>query len=94
MQRAAGPRDGDFHARQVVHAERFGRLARGGLAADLVVVGQRPQRHAMGGGAGGDFTGASRPSDTVEWQCRSALMGAEAERLSIPPFYCRDAAAG
>ncbi len=47
------------------------------LAADLVVVGQRPQLDAVGRGARRQRFGLSVPSETTEWQCRSALSKGE-----------------
>ena len=61
------------HAAQVRQAERERRVACAALAAELVVVGQRPQLDAVGLGARGQRLGLSVPSETVEWQCRSAL---------------------
>lgn len=57
MHGLAGPGDGNFHTRHVAHAQRLGGVARLGLAAELVVIGQCPECHAAGTGAGGDIAG-------------------------------------
>ena len=51
VHRLAGKGDRDFSARQVMHALRLGRGSRALLAADFVMVRQRPQLHAVGMGA-------------------------------------------
>ena len=70
---SAGEGHRDFGAGEVLHAVRPGRRGGALLAADLVVVGQRPELDAIGGRAGGQFSGVRVPSETTEWQCRSAL---------------------
>ena len=48
VHRFAGKADRDFCAAQVVHAQRQRGVAGALLAAEFVVVGQRPQLHAFG----------------------------------------------
>ena len=51
----AGEADGNFYAGEVAHAAGAGGGAGARLAADGVVIGQRPQLHAIGGSAPGHF---------------------------------------
>ena len=53
----AGEGDRDLGAGQVVHAQRQRRVACALLAAEFIVVGQRPQFHAVGMGALGQRFG-------------------------------------
>jgi hypothetical protein len=50
VHRLAGEGDRDLGAGEVLHAVRVGRGGGAVLAADFVVVGQRPQFDAVGGG--------------------------------------------
>ena len=56
----AGKGDRNLGAGQVGHAQRVGGDACAVLAPDFVVVGQRPQLHAVGRGARGDRLGLQR----------------------------------
>jgi hypothetical protein len=82
-----GKADGDFRAREVSHALAAGGGGGAVLAADLVVVGQGPQLDPVGLGARGQFLGRQVPSDTTEWQCRSALRRRR-PRPAGPPCRC------
>ena len=57
VHRGVGKRDGNLHAAHVGHAERLGRRERAGLPTHFVVVGQGPQVHTIGVGAGGQQFG-------------------------------------
>jgi hypothetical protein len=52
-----------------------------GQAAEFVVVGQRQQFDAVSFARRTTSAGESSPSDTVEWQCRSALSGFMREKF-------------
>ena len=60
MYRGIDKGDRDLHAREVVHAQCLGRRRGTVLAADLVVIGQRPQLHAVAMGARGQCLGRER----------------------------------
>ena len=60
VHRLAGEGDRDLGAGEVLHAVRPRRGGGAVLAADLVVVGQRPELDAVGGGARGQRFGRQR----------------------------------
>ena len=57
MHRLANEGDGNFHAGQIAHAQRLSRRQGTRLAANLVVVGQCPELHAVGLGTLGECFG-------------------------------------
>ena len=57
---APGKRHRDFGAAQVAHAQCFGRARRARLAANFVMVGQRPQLDTIGMCSGGQGFGRER----------------------------------
>ncbi len=64
VDRAAAPGDGDFHAVDEAHACRKRRLARFGQPAQLVVVGERPDLHAVARPRGARPRRAAAPRPT------------------------------
>ena len=76
MHRQAGPGDRDLDPGGEAHAQ-FGGPGGLGQSADLVVVGQGPDIHAVGMRPRRHLGGASAPSETVEWQCRSMFRMGE-----------------
>ena len=55
-----GERHGNFCAAEVTHAQGFGGSGSALLAADFVMVGQRPKFYPVGMRAGGEFLGRER----------------------------------
>ena len=77
MHRQAGPGDRDLDPGGEAHAQFPGGPGGLGQSADLVVIGQGPDIHAVGMRRAATSRGASAPSETVEWQCRSMFRMGE-----------------
>jgi hypothetical protein len=77
VDRAAAPGDRDLHAVDEAHAFGLGRRARLGEAAQLVVVGQRPQGHARARRAPRDLGGRERAVGDVRVAVQVDVHGAE-----------------
>ena len=60
MHGVTGEGDRNFGTTQVTHAQGFGRSGSALLAADFVMVGQRPKFYPVGMRAGGEFLGRER----------------------------------
>jgi hypothetical protein len=93
VHRFAGEADRDFGAGEVGHAVRMRRGAGALLAADLVVIGQRPQFDAVGRGARGEGLGLERAVGNRRVavqvgirQMRESLRGRRVHAPIVPPW--------